>query len=83
MRKDDSFRSFEEVFEIAARNNADLVLLGKQGPVLSARLVQRVPWPFVAALPGVANHLITLLRPACVVVSPSQAAQGVLPEHGH
>lgn len=28
MRKDDSFVSFEEVFEIAARNNADFVLLG-------------------------------------------------------
>jgi double-strand break repair protein MRE11 len=28
VRKDDSFRSFEEVFEIAARNNADFVLLG-------------------------------------------------------
>lgn len=30
VRKDDSFRSFEEVFEIAARNDADLVLLGEQ-----------------------------------------------------
>lgn len=28
VRKDDSFVSFEEVFEIAARNNADFVLLG-------------------------------------------------------
>lgn len=28
IRKDDSFAAFEEVFEIAAANNADLVLLG-------------------------------------------------------
>ena len=28
VRKDDSFRSFEEVFEIAAGNNSDMVLLG-------------------------------------------------------
>ena len=28
VRKDDSFNSFEEIFEIAAQQNADLVLLG-------------------------------------------------------
>ena len=28
IRKDDSFLSFEEVFEVAAANNADFVLLG-------------------------------------------------------